>query len=105
MTHYVTLPHNQKLHLLRAHSLGCDWPNLDQEHGYLHCRRKFDGHSARVWQSEDGRLWLECGTPIDWAPYPWWNPKHLDRKACLKRQAKPGAKGRRKPGAGEDVPF
>jgi len=31
MTNYVDLPHNKKLNLLREHSLGCDWPNLEQE--------------------------------------------------------------------------
>ena len=32
MTDYVSLPFNKKLNLLRNHSMGCDWPNLDQEH-------------------------------------------------------------------------
>lgn len=111
MLNYVTLPHNKKLNLLRAHSLGCDWPNLDQEHGCLHCRQKFDGHLVRVWQSEDGRLRLECGTPgcdglpIDWAPYPWWRSKHPAPKTYRTQQKKTGAKGRHKPGIGEDIPF
>jgi hypothetical protein len=51
---YVTLPFNKKLNLLREHSMGCDWPDLDQEHWCLHCSKKFNGHSARVWQSKDG---------------------------------------------------
>jgi hypothetical protein len=116
MTDYVELPYNKKLNLLREHSMGCDWPDLDQEHWCLHCRMKFSGHSARVWQAKDGSLWLECGTPgcdgspIDWAPYPWWNPKHPETKAGLK-QAKTQPKARRKPKRGpqgsdvDDVPF
>ena len=116
MTKYVELPHNKKLNLLREHSLGCDWPDLDQEHWCLHCRKKFSGLSARAWQAKDGSLWLECGTPgcdgspIDWAPYPWWNPKHPETKAALK-QAQTQPKVRRKPKRGsqgydvDDVPF
>jgi hypothetical protein len=116
MTKYVDLPYNKKLNLLRAHSMGCDWPNLDQEQWCLHCRKKFSGHSARVWQREDGSLWLECGTPdcdgspIDWAPYPWWNSRHPETKAALK-QSKKQPRLRRKPnprpqgGDADDVPF
>jgi len=116
MSNYVDLPYNKKLNLLRAHSMGCDWPNLDQEHWCLHCRKKFNGHSARVWRSKDGALWLECGTPgcdgspIDWAPYPWWNPRHPETKAAEKQSKKP-PKPRRKSkprpeGDGvDDVPF
>ena len=102
MTNYITLPPNKKLNLLGDHSLGCDWPDLDQEQWCLHCRKKFNGHSVRVWRSEDNRLWLECGTPecdgspIDWAPYPWWNPKHRETKAYL-RKARANAKSRSKP--------
>jgi len=116
MTTYVELPYNKKLNLLRAHSLGCDWPDLDQQHWCLHCRKKFSGHSARVWKAIDGSLWLECGTPgcdgspIDWAPFPWWNPRHRETKAALK-QAKKHPKARRKskhtpqPDDDDDVPF
>ncbi len=116
MTKYVELPHNKKLNLLREHSLGCDWHDLDQEHWCLHCEKKFSGRSARVWQAEDGSLWLECGTPgcdgspIDWAPYPWWNPKHPETKA-RPMQAKRKSKSGRKPKRGlqggdvDDVPF
>ena len=116
MTDYVELPFNKKLNLLREHSMGCDWPDLDQQHWCLHCRKKFSGHSARVWQAKDGSLWLECGTPgcdgspIDWAPYPWWNLEHPETKAGLKL-AKSKPKARRKPKRGpqgddvDDVPF
>jgi hypothetical protein len=116
MTKYVELPHNKKLNLLREHSMGCDWPDLDQKHWCLHCRKKFNGHSVRVWKSEDNRLWLECGTPgcdgspIDWAPYPWWDPDNPEAKAPPKR-AKGQAKTRRKPkrsppgDEADDVPF
>ena len=95
MPKYVDLPFNKKLNLLREHSMGCDWPDLEQKHWCLHCRLAFSGHSARVWQDEDGRLWLECGTPgcdgspIDWAPYPWWDPKHPAHKAKKRKSRKP----------------
>jgi hypothetical protein len=116
MTKYVSLPFNKKLNLLRDHSLGCDWPDLDQEHWCLHCRKKFNGHSVRVWKSTDNRLWLECGTPdcdgspIDWAPYPWWNPKHRATKDYLKKakaeaKLKPRARRGRTTGDSDDVPF
>ena len=114
MTNYVLLPHNKKLNLLREHSIGCDWPDLDQEHWCLHCSQKFNGHSARVWQAKDRSLWLECGTPgcdgspIDWAPYPWWDPKHPATKAYLKKAKMPSKAPRRrgkKRGADDDVPF
>ena len=116
MTKYVSLPFNKKLNLLRDHSLGCDWPNLEQEHWCLHCRKKFNGHSVRVWQSDDSKLWLECGTPgcdgspIDWAPYPWWNPKHSATKAHLKKakaeaKLKPKPKRSRRASDSDDVPF
>ena len=110
---YVSLPFNKKLNLLREHSLECDWPDLDQEHWCLHCGKKFSGHSARVWKSEDGALWLECGTPkctgspIDWAPFPWWDPKHPDTKKARRGKspkAKP-VKRRRKTDDSDDVPF
>ena len=116
MSQYVSLPHNKKLNLLRDHSMGCDWPDLDQEHWCLHCRKKFNGHSVRVWKSEDKRLWLECGTPdcdgspIDWAPYLWWSPRHSATKEYLKK-AKAEAKLKPKPRRGrkgsdsDDVPF
>ncbi len=110
MTDYVSLPHNKKLNLLREHSLGCEWPNLEQEHWCLHCGQKFSGLAARVWQAQDGSLWLECGTegcdgsPIDWAPYPWWDPKHPETKA-QKRKAKSPRKPRRKGDASDDIPF
>lgn len=113
MANYVELPHNKKLNLLRAHSMGCDWPNLEQEHWCLHCNKKFTGHSVRVWQDEAGALWLECGTPecngspIDWAPYPWWEPKNPATKAYLKKAKSKRASPRRRTGrsADDDVPF
>jgi hypothetical protein len=111
MTKYVDLPYNKKLNLLRDHSMGCDWPNLDQEHWCLHCRKKFSGHSVRVWQDESGSLWLECGTPgcdgspIDWAPYPWWNPKHPVTRGHVKRSRKPRRKKGSKGDESDDVPF
>jgi len=79
---YVTLPDAAKLELLREHTLDGEWPDLDHKLWCLHCQRAFDGHSVRVWQDQTGRYWLECGTPncdgcpIDWAPYPWWDPNH-----------------------------
>ena len=112
MPKYVTLAFNKKLNLLRQHSIGCDWPDLDQEYWCLHCGQKFNGHMARVWQDDEGALWLECGTPecdgspIDWAPYPWWDPKHPATKKYLKSQSKPKRKRRTKTGpTDDDVPF
>lgn len=112
MTQYVSLPFNKKLNLLRQHSVGCEWPNLDQEHWCLHCGQKFNGHAVRVWQDEEGSLWLECGTsgcdgsPIDWAPFPWWDPKSPAAKAHgKKRRSKAKPKGRKKARGNDDVPF
>ena len=111
MTNYVSLPHNKKLNLLREHSMGCDWPNLEQEHWCLHCGKKFTGLSARVWQDKTGAYWLECGTPdcdgspIDWAPYPWWDPKHRETKAQRKKRSKTPRGRRRKDDDPGDVPF
>jgi hypothetical protein len=108
MVQYVSLPYNKKLNLLRQHSFACEWPNLDQEHWCLHCGGKFSGHSARVWQDQKGALWLECGTPrchgspIDWAPYPWWDPKHPATKAHLKAQPKPKQRRPRRTAASDD---
>jgi hypothetical protein len=114
MTHYVCLPFNKKLNLLRQHSFGCDWPNLEQEHWCLHCGQKFSGHMVRVWQDAQGALWLECGTPgcdgspIDWAPSPWWDTKH---PATRKKRKKSSPRPKRKKGSQElppdddDVPF
>ncbi|HEY5910959.1 MAG TPA: hypothetical protein VJA21_10195 [Verrucomicrobiae bacterium] len=113
MTKFVSLPFNKKLNLLRAHSVGCDWPDLDQEQWCLHCGKSFNGHMVRVWQDPEGALWLECGTPkcsgspIDWAPYPWWNPKHPATKRYLKEsKTKARRKSGKQPGmADDDVPF
>lgn len=112
MSDYVSLPFNKKLNLLREHSVNCDWPDLDQEHWCLHCSKKFSGHAVRVWQDDEKNLWLECGTPecsgspIDWAPYPWWNPKHPATKSYLKKKPKsPRSPRRRKSASDDDVPF
>ena len=111
MTRYLDLPYNKKLNLLRDHSIGCEWPDLDQEHWCLHCAKKFNGHSTRVWQDQDGSLWLECGTPdcdgspIDWAPYPWWDPKHPATRGKLKQSKKLKRKRRRKGEDPDDIPF
>lgn len=79
----------------------------------MHCARKFSGHLVRVWQDEAGALWLECGTPgcdgspIDWAPYPWWDPEHPAPKARVKKHKPKRSRGSRKAGssADDDVPF
>lgn len=113
---YIELPHNKKLNLLNEHDGG--WKDLEQHKWCLHCSRSFTGLSTRVWQDDDGRLWLECGTPgcdgspIDWAPYPWWDPDHPATKAYL--DANPGERRkyeeRRTDDGGEgdddgDIPF
>jgi len=82
---YLELPHNKKLALLREHSLGCEWPDLDHSVWCLHCGKSFTGQSARVYE-QGGQMWLECGTkdcdgsPIDWAPYPWWDDNYKGPK-------------------------
>ena len=78
---YVELPHNKKLNLLNDHD--GDWKNLEQTKWCMHCNKQFTGLSVRVYE-QNGKLWLECGTPdcngspIDWAPFPWWDDKHPD---------------------------
>jgi hypothetical protein len=113
-TKYLSLPFNKKMALLREHSVGCIWPNLDHENWCLHCRQKFDGYSARVWQDAHGSLWLECGTPdcdgspIDWAPFPWWDSKHPATKEYLKKSKSGRRPKNKKKGASaedDDVPF
>ena len=110
MTEYVSLSHNKKLNLLRDHSMGCEWPNLEQEHWCLHCESKFDGHSVRVWKDVAGQLWLECGTPgcdgspIDWAPYPWWDENHPATRQFLK-SSKRRSSGRKRKSSDDDIPF
>jgi hypothetical protein len=110
MTSYVSLPFNKKLNLLRAHSMGCEWPNLEQEQWCLHCGKKFNGHSVRVWQDSTGALWLECGTPdcdgspIDWAPEPWWDSKLKKRKKKTSR-TKPKKEPPSPLQPGDDGPF
>lgn len=106
---YVELPHNKKLNLLNDHD--GDWENLEQSKWCLHCNKSFTGLSARVWKDEQGKLWLECGTPgcggspIDWAPYPWWDENHPATKEYLSRPPKKrrGKSGRK--GADDDIPF
>jgi hypothetical protein len=91
MTNYITLSDQDKLQLLREHTLEGVWPNLRHTNWCLHCEKEFDGASVRVWKDRHGELWLECGTPgcsgspIDWAPYPWWDSSH---PLTLKREAK-----------------
>ncbi|RBP45288.1 hypothetical protein DES53_103286 [Roseimicrobium gellanilyticum] len=86
---YVDLPHNKKLNLLNEHD--GDWENLEQSKWCLHCSQSFTGLATRVWKDDDGRLWLECGTPgcdgspIDWAPYPWWDDTHPATIEYLKK--------------------
>jgi hypothetical protein len=87
MTQYVKLSDQAKLAMLQAHSFQAPFETLDQKNWCLHCEKEFDGHSVRVWRSGNASLWLECGTPdcdgspIDWAPYPWWDPAHPLTKA------------------------
>ena len=112
MTKYISLPHNKKLNLLREHCFTCDWPNLEQENWCFHCGKKFSGLSARVWQANDGSLWLQCGTrncdgsPIDWAAYPWWDPKHPETRARKKNPKTRRRRGKqRTDSSDDDVPF
>src|SRR2546425_12662295 len=112
MAKYVLLPYNKKLNLLREHGTNCDWPNLEQEQWCLHCNQKFSGHSARVWQDKEGSLWLESGkpgchgSPIDWAPYPWGDPKHPATKQYLKKpKPQPRRQGSGKNEAKDEVPL
>jgi hypothetical protein len=110
MSTYVTLPFNKKLNLLRDHDGSGGWDSLDDERWCLHCGKKFNGHAARVYE-QDGRLWLECGTPecdgspIDWAPYPWWDPKHPAAKAHQKKTRRAKRKPHLDSGAADDIPF
>ena len=80
-TEYVTLSDTAKLQLLQAHSFQAPWPSLDHQNHCLHCDRNFNGHSVRVWQSLDGTLWLECGTPgCDGSPIDWYPGRGGRRK-------------------------
>jgi len=86
MSDYLTLSDAEKLNLLQAHSFQAPFPSLDQKNWCLHCEQEFDGHSVRVWRDGRDNLWLECGTPgcdgspIDWAPYPWWDENHPETR-------------------------
>jgi hypothetical protein len=112
MTRYVEIPWNQKLALLRQHDFsGLEWKRLDDVAWCLHCNGKFTGHQARVWRDDAGRLWLECGTPkchgspIDWASFPWWDPKHRVRRKRGRKPPKGGGRRKEKPGSDDDIPF
>ena len=111
MSRYLTLPFNKKLNLLREHCFDDgEWTDLDHEKWCLHCGKKFSGHSVRVWQDDQGSLWLECGTPdcdcspIDWAEFPWWDENHPMTREFLKRPKKP-KRSRRKKHDDDDIPF
>jgi hypothetical protein len=111
---YVELPHNKKINLLNDHD-GGDWVNLEQSKWCLHCSRSFTGLSVRVQEDEKGKYWLECGTPgcdgspIDWAPYPWWDPEHPAAKEYFERHPEEKRKhdeGTTDDEAGDDdIPF
>ncbi len=96
MNDYVVLSDARKLRLLQAHSFQSPFPSLDHKNWCLHCGQEFDGRSVRVWRDLGGEAWLECGTPgcdgspIDWFPFPWWDPKHP-----LTRKHQRGRRGRR----------
>jgi hypothetical protein len=105
------IPWNKKLALLRKHDFGgLAWSTLDDKAWCLHCGRQFSGHQVRVACDAAGRLSLECGTPkctgspIDWAPYPWWDENHPTTK---ENKGKPSRRKRRRKGkpGGDDVPF
>lgn len=112
MPKYLELPFNKKINLLREHDISGDWADLDDERWCLHCGRKFNGHAARVWEDAQSPLWLECGTPecdgspIDWAPYPWWDDDHPATKEFLREQKKESPKSkRRRKESDDDIPF
>ena|ERR1041385_89478 len=104
MSNYVDLPFNKKLNLLRDHDFFGTWPDLDHERWCLHCGKKFNGHSVRVWKDKEGKLWLECGTPacggspMDWADSAWWDEKHP-------KQRRRSRKKRNKKDLDDDIPF
>lgn len=104
---YVELPHNKKLNLLNDHD--GDWRNLEQSKWCLHCSQSFTGLSVRVYE-ENGRLWLECGTPecggspIDWAPYPWWDDTHPATLEYMKNHPEERHRIDDLPGESDDEP-
>jgi len=111
---YVDFPHNKKLNLLNEHD--GDWENLEQSKWCLHCSQSFTGLSVRVEQDDAGKLWLECGTPgcdgspIDWAPYPWWDPEHPATKDYLEKHPEERKKfedagGEGADGGDDEIPF
>ena len=79
---YVELSAEAKLALLQLHECQAPFASLETRNWCLHCGKEFDGRSVRVWGTPDGSLYLECGTPecdgspMDWFPYPWWDPHH-----------------------------
>ena len=82
MNRDVTLSDKDKLRLLREHSIDGYWPDLNYRNWCLHCEKEFDGHAVRVCRDSQAELGLKCGTPgcsgspLDWAPYPWWDEAH-----------------------------
>ena len=93
MKKHIEISPTEKLKLLKEHSMGTKWKNLDESKWCLHCEAQFTGHSVRVYE-EDGEVWLECGTPgcdgspIDWADYPWWDENHPRTRAKDKAMEK-----------------
>ena len=89
---YVTLSEEEKLKLLREHHPEGHWPDLHHEQWCLHCEKKFSGQAVRIWRDGMGDCWLECGTPgcngspIDWAPFPWWDETHPLTQEQLRKQ-------------------
>jgi hypothetical protein len=111
MSEYVHLSDTEKLELLREHSFQAPFPTLAHKNWCLHCGKEFEGHSVRVWRGREGSLWLECGTPhcggspIDWAPYPWWDPNHpvtRTYRAEARKLRRPARPSRRRPSVGPD---
>ena len=93
MSEFVQLSDVEKLEILQDHSFQAPFPTLSHKNWCLHCEREFDGHSVRVWKDGQGECWVECGTPgcdgspIDWAPYPWWDPEHPLTKKCRQQES------------------
>lgn len=89
---YITVPDCTKLELLRNYALSVEWPDLDQENWCLRCEQAFSGRSVKLLRSRTGEILLECGTPgcdgspIEWAPHPWWDESHPTTLAYLANQ-------------------
>lgn len=62
-----------------------------------------------VWEDDADKLWLECGTrgcdgsPIDWAPCPWWDENHPATQEWLKNH--PEDDGAAQEDGDDDSPF